>query len=160
LRISDWSSDVCSSDLYQHPQERSDDLAVVHCDQQQPIVGTHGAREQRGRLRRVPRQAPQTRSFVSRLGERNRSCHVRLGADAHVRLAGASAIGCELDDLRVDARPPPAVLVRCVHAIALRFLIRSEEHTSELQSLMRISYAVFCLKNKKLACTQTSETTT
>src|SRR3546814_2701294 len=27
--------------------------------------------------------------------------------------------------------------------------IRSEEHTSELQSLMRISYAVFCLKNKK-----------
>src|SRR3546814_8143862 len=28
-------------------------------------------------------------------------------------------------------------------------LIRSEEHTSELQSLMRISYAVFCLKNKK-----------
>src|SRR3546814_3356125 len=31
----------------------------------------------------------------------------------------------------------------------LRFLDRSEEHTSELQSLMRISYAVFCLKKKK-----------
>src|SRR3546814_3154807 len=30
--------------------------------------------------------------------------------------------------------------------------IRSEEHTSELQSLMRISYAVFCLKKKKNAC--------
>src|SRR3546814_4902152 len=30
------------------------------------------------------------------------------------------------------------------------FLSRSEEHTSELQSLMRISYAVFCLKKKKL----------
>src|SRR3546814_4441714 len=30
-----------------------------------------------------------------------------------------------------------------------RMLTRSEEHTSELQSLMRISYAVFCLKNKK-----------
>src|SRR3546814_14020948 len=30
-----------------------------------------------------------------------------------------------------------------------RFLVRSEEHTSELQSLMRISYAVFCLKKKK-----------
>src|SRR3546814_3409744 len=29
------------------------------------------------------------------------------------------------------------------------FLVRSEEHTSELQSLMRISYAVFCLKKKK-----------
>src|SRR3546814_5871853 len=31
-----------------------------------------------------------------------------------------------------------------------RELLRSEEHTSELQSLMRISYAVFCLKKKKL----------
>src|SRR3546814_5922803 len=32
---------------------------------------------------------------------------------------------------------------------AVLFCIRSEEHTSELQSLMRISYAVFCLKKKK-----------
>src|SRR3546814_3812027 len=36
---------------------------------------------------------------------------------------------------------------------------RSEEHTSELQSLMRISYAVFCLKKKKIQ-TQTHTTTT
>src|SRR3546814_4897815 len=35
------------------------------------------------------------------------------------------------------------------HANALAQRERSEEHTSELQSLMRISYAVFCLKNKK-----------
>src|SRR3546814_1941262 len=36
---------------------------------------------------------------------------------------------------------------------------RSEEHTSELQSLMRISYAVFCLKTKRaLSCTQTEST--
>src|SRR3546814_8084861 len=34
-------------------------------------------------------------------------------------------------------------------AVALGKLIRSEEHTYELQSLMRISYAVFCLKKKK-----------
>src|SRR3546814_1711720 len=33
--------------------------------------------------------------------------------------------------------------------LANRGLVRSEEHTSELQSLMRISYAVFCLKKKK-----------
>src|SRR3546814_2781177 len=33
-----------------------------------------------------------------------------------------------------------------------RLTSRSEEQTSELQSLMRISYAVFCLKNKKLRC--------
>src|SRR3546814_4879667 len=39
-------------------------------------------------------------------------------------------------DARIDPRP------------ALNFFPRSEEHTSELQSLMRISYAVFCLKKK------------
>src|SRR3546814_5532579 len=42
-----------------------------------------------------------------------------------------------------------------VPTITRRFLNRSEEHTSELQSLMRISYAVFCLKNK----TKTNNTT-
>src|SRR3546814_8827123 len=36
---------------------------------------------------------------------------------------------------------------------------RSEEHTSELQSLMRISYAVFCLKKKKYTTTQSRSTT-
>src|SRR3546814_5230951 len=36
---------------------------------------------------------------------------------------------------------------------------RSEEHTSELQSLMRISYAVFCLKKKKIRITQTIQST-
>src|SRR3546814_7514666 len=34
-------------------------------------------------------------------------------------------------------------------SVALERIVRSEEHTSELQSLMRISYAVFCLKKKK-----------
>src|SRR3546814_4330129 len=38
---------------------------------------------------------------------------------------------------------------RAVRAWGLEILCRSEEHTSELQSLMRISYAVFCLKQKK-----------
>src|SRR3546814_6115200 len=37
---------------------------------------------------------------------------------------------------------------QCFEAGDLRRRLRSEEHTSELQSLMRISYAVFCLKNK------------
>src|SRR3546814_1391559 len=36
--------------------------------------------------------------------------------------------------------------------------LRSEEHTSELQSLMRISYAVFCLKKKKQQTTNTTQT--
>src|SRR3546814_3911889 len=41
-------------------------------------------------------------------------------------------------------------------AEALRLTARSEEHTSELQSLMRISYAVFCLKKKKIQNTRES----
>src|SRR3546814_17288925 len=39
------------------------------------------------------------------------------------------------------------------------YLTRSEEHTSELQSLMRISYAVFCLKKKRHRCETTSAQT-
>src|SRR3546814_2245729 len=40
-------------------------------------------------------------------------------------------------------------LISAINRPADHFLFRSEEHTSELQSLMRISYAVFCLKKKK-----------
>src|SRR3546814_4438282 len=54
--------------------------------------------------------------------------------------------------------PSPACCIPDMSAIALKIMslpatakarLRSEEHTSELQSLMRISYAVFCLKKKK-----------
>src|SRR3546814_6310410 len=38
------------------------------------------------------------------------------------------------------------------------YYLRSEEHTSELQSLMRISYAVFCLKKKNISTTQNTQT--
>src|SRR3546814_5031774 len=44
-------------------------------------------------------------------------------------------------------------------ACALRIHQRSEEHTSELQSLMRISYAVFCLKKKTNTATQSTQLT-
>src|SRR3546814_4543182 len=41
------------------------------------------------------------------------------------------------------------IYVICAEALRSQRIGRSEEHTSELQSLMRISYAVFCLKNKR-----------
>src|SRR3546814_7016536 len=50
------------------------------------------------------------------------------------------------------AAPRPDILVVIVDA---EVEVRSEEHTSELQSLMRISYAVFCLKKKKTNTTST-----
>src|SRR3546814_4195116 len=48
----------------------------------------------------------------------------------------------------VEAADLPDAVAECLTPVA-GFPDRSEEHTSELQSLMRISYAVFCLKNKK-----------
>src|SRR3546814_4595318 len=68
--------------------------------------------------------------------------------------AGRVVVG-GLDDVRrllqVDAHQRAAALAhRLAHRAqqAQRFGVRSEEHTSELQSLMRISYSVFCLKKK------------
>src|SRR3546814_14776761 len=49
---------------------------------------------------------------------------------------------------RIGAQPREAALAGAVQRVERRGF-RSEEHTSELQSLMRISYAVFCLKKKK-----------
>src|SRR3546814_8467250 len=45
----------------------------------------------------------------------------------------------------------PEPVLPAAASLFLRWLLRSEEHTSELQSLMRISYAVFCLKKKKIS---------
>src|SRR3546814_3128934 len=55
---------------------------------------------------------------------------------------------CALSE-RLAAKPPEAVRLTKALLIAPDCSVRSEEHTSELQSLMRISYAVFCLKKKK-----------
>src|SRR3546814_9293676 len=124
MRISDWSSDVCSSDLAwkscgrnqirkagRHGADR--DEIRGHVD------GGHRADSHRGAARRA------------RGGERQRSRGRRLchgGRD----------------------RPPRQFLPRGEP--------RSEEHTSELQSLMRISYAVFCLKKKNNITQQQSST--
>src|SRR3546814_3215285 len=58
--------------------------------------------------------------------------------------------------LEVDDRQPPLHHAEISDGMAAAAVRRSEEHTSELQSLMRISYAVFCLKKKK---TQTHKST-
>src|SRR3546814_14667087 len=56
------------------------------------------------------------------------------------RSAKPEACRCALDRIKPNERLVPVSFTHCC---------RSEEHTSELQSLMRISYAVFCLKKKK-----------
>src|SRR3546814_3125342 len=67
-----------------------------------------------------------------------------LGLDA-----GGLAVGQDADLILIDEGAPWQVDAKKMAAWAGN-TPRSEEHTSELQSLMRISYAVFCLKKKKI----------
>src|SRR3546814_2116114 len=60
--------------------------------------------------------------------------------------------GVNSQTLTIGARLPSRSRIRA-SVVGSRWPRRSEEHTSELQSLMRISYAVFCLKKKKLHTT-------
>src|SRR3546814_10208609 len=122
VRISDWSSDVCSSDLEHHRGERAfhDD---VHGDQQRGIdddrtddVGYDIARQDTG----------------SGKGDGARAVHEFEVADRDRLPPHDAGHGQPFD--RADRGEDQED--------------RSEEHTSELQSLMHISYAVFCLTQK------------
>src|SRR3546814_1568719 len=114
MRISDWSSDVCSSDLRRCGQTRS--------------RAARGARddEQSGELK------PDDGS----LG-RNR------------RPLDPTALIQEVEWNMASKRTLTVVVGVGAAALAIAGVARSEEHTSEFQSLMRISSAVFCLTKKK-----------
>src|SRR3546814_4026875 len=74
-------------------------------------------------------------------------------ADRFDQRAALQRLASALDDQILDQRDLIAVRQQIAHRIAhfdgIGGLGRSEEHTSELQSLMRNTYAVFCLKKKK-----------
>src|SRR3546814_5805546 len=105
MRISDWISDLCSSDLNQFGHGNN-------------ALDGHGD----GR-RRVD-----DREFEALLPQ-----YLKIGGEARNGSLRKGGI------FRLPLIPP----------ISERSLRRSEEHPSELQSLMRSSYAVFCLKKKK-----------
>src|SRR3546814_20707220 len=76
-----------------------------------------------------------------------RSPHMTLDTD-HPVIGALPLLGSPFVFKRSDGpanRPPPLL---AEHTSEVLRSVRSEEHTSELQSLMRISYAVFCLKKK------------
>src|SRR3546814_3926664 len=100
MRISDWSSDVCSSDL----------VVIVDTDLEHRADRVFDDPRHRSERRRLPLRADQR----------------DVAAELHAERLG---------EPRADG-----------DGAAAR---RSEEHTSELQSLMRISYAVFCLNKNK-----------
>src|SRR3546814_9171547 len=129
MRISDWSSDVCSSDLLaQHPGGGLGVLAAAaqRRDRVAPAVGI-GVAQQPFEFAARAAQAV----LAQRQGGIGRA-HGR-----GPRRAAVPQLQCF----------PGAGVVRARQRNAGGAL-RSEEHTSELQSLMRISYAVFCLKKK------------
>src|SRR3546814_3998343 len=123
MRISDWSSDVCSSDLGSHHLREQDHAGLGGA------VGPEHREALLAGLARHVADAPADLGVDHALG-RGLGDEPRAG-EVHVEhlaeLVGGNA------DQRSDAE---------AHAAAPR----SEEQTSELQSLMRISYAVFCLK--------------
>src|SRR3546814_4379957 len=96
MRISDWSSDVCSSDLAPEPDAR----------------------------------------------HRLTADHICKSYAAPANLTPPLTRGRRFRYIALKARRRFVIKLRTTR------LTRSEEHTSELQSLMRISYAVFCLKKK------------
>src|SRR3546814_10479919 len=141
MRISDWSSDVCSSYLC---------LATL-CAHEGRIVAV-------GKLGYPARLDDDVeQSHVGAVGDRARLR--RLADDPHLLREGADEPADDdgnqgvLDvdgQLRLDLPGEVAgVLALDIEVFDERHGDRSEEHTSELQSLMRISYAVFCLKKKK-----------
>src|SRR3546814_1930853 len=125
MRISDWSSDVCSSDL---------------------SVGDNRHAELRRRL-----DAVEDRGELRHADARDDAG----GADRARADANLDAVGARVDQRlgRVAGRDIAREHLHPVRQFLDAFDrladARSEEHTSELQSLMRISYAVFCLKKKK-----------
>src|SRR3546814_1567562 len=110
-------------------------------------------------MRRPPRSKRTVTLFpyttLFRAQRRGEGPHSRHPRHPHLRL-GAAAVGlCRDRDVGaarahgVRCRNPAADRVGTGDAARFRrAILRSEEHTSELQSLMRISYAVFCLKKK------------
>src|SRR3546814_6270994 len=115
MRISDWSSDVCSSDLPRRRARQRFPLLI-------PVAGRS--------LTRIARADDKIGFPAFDLIDHG-------GQDAFVMLH----VTIDHSQHRRSA---------CQHALHHS---RSEEHTSELQSLMRISYAVFCLKKKKTQTT-------
>src|SRR3546814_2073209 len=84
-------------------------------------------------------------------------CRSELAREKPEGAAGCQVASVIVDDLREQARSYRGQHFRALSTASMKTVgdascisrLRSEEHTSELQSLMRISYAVFCLKKKK-----------
>src|SRR3546814_276575 len=195
MRISDWSSDVCSSDLWKHDVGlRADHLELVNVAER-PIVVTPRSQVLYAAWRIVGMSLPTGQRGVeyadvehmllSRrirqnqvLGDRWRRKALTMDRDGEfgkvmgigpprseqpnvrrprngARYDGGGVVVAGQQECRDTGLVQAAHCLRKIEAgphvapVAVEQIPRSEEHTSELQSLMRISYAVLCLKKKK-----------
>src|SRR3546814_4184658 len=140
MRISDWSSDVCSSDLTagllanspnSQPNASSDSSTVSS-----GLYSSHSPGRVRGGSAGACSPDTSMNSRAVRAASPVGAVNQATASDTVIRIA-VSTIDCHRKIVSENGR--------------------SEEHTSELQSLMRISYAVFCLKKKKQKKTQTKK---
>src|SRR3546814_10232853 len=139
MRISDWSSDVCSSDL---------DITRISLIRQLTVLGE----EEDGTMDRDRFSMATRRQLHAPLERTGTEAHegnpipvLRVHIGLHLEDEAGDVVPFRVDRLRfggLRARGRGVLRKRGDQ-------FRSEEHTSELQSLMRISYAVFCLKKKK-----------
>src|SRR3546814_6183540 len=119
MRISDWSSDVCSSDLRESPRYTQ---SLRNCS---------------------PRCCRRSRQLIS--STKRLTCWTLAGKEFR---EGPAHLWFMMRFGSTTLRKPRK-LTKFLPRFDESRPNRSEEHTSELQSLMRISYAVFCLKKKK-----------
>src|SRR3546814_7099871 len=117
MRISDWSSDVCSSDL----ARQDHDVHFGVAEEPEEMLVEDGVAAA-GRIIKGGAEVAVCQQHRDRRGEHRQREQQQEGGDEH--------------------RPHEQ------RHLVQRHARRSEEQTSELQSLMRLSYAVFCLKKK------------
>src|SRR3546814_5207074 len=118
MRISDWSSDVCSSDLYVARERIAGLLVISHG---KVVLEKYG------------------------LGQKPEDKWISFSVAKSVT---STLLGAAIRDGKIKS-VDDLVTTYIPELKGGAYDGRSEEHTSELQSLMRISYAVFCLKKKK-----------
>src|SRR3546814_1833586 len=140
MRISDWSSDVCSSDLGAEPadigpHQHGGVLALGGRDEIGVANAVIGLNRDVAALHRFTRHSARRQRGDQRTGPRERG-------EAATRDGHSRAVEVGFGVLGAHAGSPWGRSEKSRKT-------RSEEHTSELQSLMRSSYAVFCLKKKK-----------
>src|SRR3546814_4408102 len=151
MRISDWSSDVCSSDL-----------PILAAPLALSSMLTSPAHAQFGRIVYDPSNYAQNLLTAARTLQQINNQITSLQNEAQMLINQAKNLASlpysSLQALQQNVQRTQQLLAQAQNIAfdvqkvdqIFQTQYRSEEHTSELQSLMRISYAVFCLKKKKL----------